>query len=233
MPPVPAEVVAPVAGIDGWRGGWVVAESGPGGVTMWASGDLDEVVERVKGHDAIAIDMPIALAVSGRREAEAELRGVLGSSARSVFTSPTRAALAAPTQAEATVVNRRNGGPGISAQAFGLFASIRALRDALGRIDHQRWHETHPETAFAVMNATRPLPSKRTAVGVGLRLDLLRRHFTMVDELLTTAPERVPIDDALDALAALWSARRIAAGVADRFGPVGRDDEGFEHAVLV
>jgi hypothetical protein len=42
----------------------------------------------------------------------------------------------------------------------------------------------------------------------------------MVDigAVLATAPERVALDDALDALAAAWSARRWAAGCAETLG---------------
>jgi len=223
----------PVAGIDGWREGWVLAELGDEGLVLDSVPRIDELVPRLRHHRAVGIDMPIALVAEGRRVAESELRAALGRSARSVFTSPTRAAVEAVSQAEATVVNRRQGGPGISAQAFGLFASIRQVRTALGGADHLHWHETHPETAFTLLNDGVPLPSKRSALGVGLRLALLRSPFGDLDHALTVAPERVPIDDALDAVAALWSARRVAEGTARRFGPPGRDDQGFEHGVFV
>lgn len=222
-----------VAGIDRWRGGWIIAESQERGFKLWCCEQIDEAVELLGDAAAVAIDMPIALAVSGTRSAEADVRAVLGASARSVFTSPTRAAVAAPTQAEATIVNRDHGGPGISAQAYGLFASICELRKSLRGARGQHWWETHPETAFATMNGGTPLASKRTGRGVAQRLDRLRSIHADLDAQLLDAPVKVPIDDILDALAALWSAQRIVVGQATVYGPVDRDDEGFARGIRV
>lgn len=220
------------AGIDRWRGGWILAERAGDTVELRVAATIDPLRGRLASHDAVAIDMPLALVAEGRRDAESELRAVLGSSARSVFTSPTRAAVLATTQAEATRANREHGGPGISAQAFGLFASIRELRSALCD-DDTHWWETHPETAFALMNEGTPLASKRSALGVGQRLVALRRYVPDVEDLLLQAPPKVPVDDVLDALAALWSAERIADDTAALYGPDGRDDEGFSLGIRV
>ncbi len=227
------EMFAPAAGIDRWRGGWVIAEQHDAQLAIWAAPDIADVTGRLADHAAVAIDMPIALAIAGRRSAEAELRAALGASARSVFTSPTRTAIDAPSQAKATEWNRQNGGPGISAQAFGLFASIRQLRTALSGPAHAHWWETHPETAFAAMNSGAPMASKKSARGVGQRLAELRRHFPTIDDCLEHAPNKVPIDDVLDAIAALWSAQRIATNAADIYGPVERDDEGFARGIRI
>ena len=229
----PPEPERATAGIDRWRDGWVVAEQRSAHVSIWHTAAIAEAIERLQDHAAIAIDMPIALAASGRRSAEAELRAVLGSSARSVFTSPTRRAVSATTQDEATRWNRETGGPGISAQAFGLFASIRELRAALVAPSCSHWWETHPETAFAVMNGGQPLATKKSGLGVAQRLDVLRCHFPTLDADLLETPAKIPVDDVLDAIAALWSAQRIAAGIAVLFGPAERDDEGFALGIRI
>lgn len=238
VPPAsPSTGTSVVAGIDRWRGGWIVAESAPApkaqSFALWTCEHIDDAVDRLSGAAVVAIDMPIALAQSGTRSAEAEVRAVLGSSARSVFTSPTRAGAEATSQAEATTVNRAHGGPGISAQAFGLFASIRELRTALRGAHGNHWWETHPETAFARMNNGEPLASKRTGLGVAQRLVLLRPVFDGLDDHLLMSPPKVPIDDVLDALAALWSARRIESGDAEIYGSATRDDEGFALGIRV
>lgn len=222
-----------VAGIDRWRGGWIVAEHADDSLRLFAAAEIHEVIDRLAECTAVAIDMPIALAVTGRRAAEGELRASLGSSARSVFTSPTRAAVEALSQSEATEVNRDHDGPGISAQAFGLFASIRELRAHLGTPTTQHWHETHPESAFAAMNDGTPLSAKRSAKGVAERLAHLRRWFPAIDDSLLQSPARVPVDDVLDAIAAAWSAKRIADGTATLFGDPGLDDQGFPHGILI
>lgn len=221
------------AGIDRWRGGWIVAQWDSARPQLWAAATVADLLPQLGASPAVAIDMPIALAVHGTRAAEAEVRAELGKSARSVFTSPTRAAVEATSQSEATTLNRANGGPGISAQAFGLFAAIRELRTGLAPAATAHWWETHPETSFAVLNGGTPLASKRSAVGVAQRLHLLRTVFTDLDAALLDAPPKVPVDDVLDALAACWSARRIARGEAQVFGPDGRDDQGFAEGIRI
>jgi predicted RNase H-like nuclease len=58
------------------------------------------------------------------------------------------------------------------------------------------------------------LPSKKSARGVARRLSSLAQAMTDVDVVaaLETCPDDVPIDDSLDALATLWTARRHADG---------------------
>jgi len=222
------------AGIDRWRGGWIVAERRhDASIALWSTPTIDEATDRLASCTAVAIDMPISLVETGRRVAEAEVRSVLGASARSVFTSPTRAAVEAASQTQATQLNRANGGPGISAQAFGLFASIRELRTRLRGPEFSHWWETHPETAFAVLNDNVPLASKRTGLGVAQRLHSLRGFAPDLDSLLLQTPDKVPVDDVLDALAACWSATRIAAGTAQVFGPETRDDQGFPEGIRI
>lgn len=226
-------------GVDRWRGGWIVAATSSAtdgtaldGIELFAVDSAQDLVDR--SPDLVAIDMPMALPAHGTRDAEAMVRTMLGRSARSVFTSPTRAAIEAADQAEATVVNRAHGGPGISAQSWGLAGSIRELRSTLRASLHQpRWYETHPETAFAVLNDGDPCASKRSARGVGQRLELLRSVVPNLSELLVSAPEKVPVDDVLDCLAALWSAQRIAHGNAQQVGPDGLDDDGFRQAIFI
>lgn len=222
-----------VAGIDRWRGGWIVAELDKATLTLWTTPHIAEACDRLSDHRAVAIDMPISLVEQGTREAEAQVRAALGASARSVFTSPTRSAAQAESQREATEINRAHGGPGISAQAFGLFASIRELRDALAGPTFAHWWETHPETTFALMNDGQPLASKRTALGTGQRLAQLRAHLGLTERVLLDAPVKVPTDDVLDAIAAAWSAERISTGTATVFGPVERDDEGHAMGIRV
>jgi len=223
-----------VAGIDRYRGGWVIAMRDQGAITLVAEPDTTGALARTTGCEVVTVDMPMALPVSGQRVAEQELRTALGRAARSVFTSPTRAAIDAATQNEATSINRANDGPGISAQAWGLAGSIRELRATLSGHSHlRRWCETHPETAFALLNGGPPLASKRSAQGVGQRLALLRPLVPSVDDLLCSAPAKVPVDDVLDALAALWSASRVVSGTHQTFGPEGSDDQGFEQSIRV
>lgn len=223
-----------VAGIDRWRGGWVIALLAGSTLSFEVAPTATDALEVTARCSVVAVDMPMALPVRGRRQAESELRARLGRAASSVFISPTRSAILAADRAAATDVNRAHDGPGISAQAWGLAASVRELRDTLpGHPNFERWYETHPETAFAELNGGEPMASKKTARGVMHRLHTLRPLFPRLEDLLLEAPAKVPVDDVLDAIAACWSAVRIERGEDMVLGPSGRDDEGFEQSIRI
>ncbi len=223
-----------VAGIDRWRGGWIIAQLAGASLTLAAAETTSDALQETVACDVVAVDMPMALPVRGRRDAEAELRARLGRAASSVFISPTRAAILAKDRAEATDVNRAHDGPGISAQAWGLAGSVRELRATLpGHPAFERWFETHPETAFAELNGGVPMASKKSARGAAERLLALRPLFPTLDDLLLESPDKVPVDDVLDAVVACWSALRVLDGTALVLGPSGRDDEGFEQSIRI
>jgi predicted RNase H-like nuclease len=73
--------------------------------------------------------------------------------------------------------------------------------------------EVHPELSFAAL-AGRVLDRKKSAAGVGQRMAALQGWRPDIAAALAAAPSDVPIDDALDALAALWSAARWRDGLA-------------------
>jgi predicted RNase H-like nuclease len=105
-----------------------------------------------------------------------------------------------------------------------LVKAIRALDDALGTPPREDVYEVHPELAFRTLDPDLRDP-KGTARGTVRRLAALRRVMD-VDAALLDAPPRVPMIDALDACAAAWSARRIAAGTAECVGDDSRDGRG-------
>ena len=208
--------VSRVAGVDGCRGGWVVATS---------DGDVRVVANaaEVVALDAavIASDMPIGLPDAGPRSCDVAARKRLGARRSSVFATPVRACLGAATYGDALTQHREADGRGLSRQAFNLIAKIREL-DALA--DDGRLHESHPELAFARLLGHVPMHPKRTPAGRAERLDALG---------LDTVP-RCPgaaADDVLDALALVHTAHHIAAGTAFRLGDGERDGRGIPMAV--
>lgn len=226
-----------VAGVDGARGAWLTAlvpldESAPG-TRLELHEDfagVRECVDRV-GALVVAVDMPIGLAEDHPRESDRQARQRLGPRRSSLFPTPSAAVLAASTHREADEANRVACGVGLSIQAWNLVPMIRQVRAAVSPTEIARFVECHPETSFTAM-AGEPLPSKKTAAGVGRRLQALRSHIADLDDVLAAAPRRASIDDSLDALAAAWSARRYWRGTSDRLGS-GHDSAGYALSIIV
>jgi predicted RNase H-like nuclease len=197
-------VDAPVAGVDGYRGGWIaVVLDGSASSAVTARDFADIAALDV---DVIAADVPIGIPETARA-ADVEARKVVGPRASSVFTTPPRAALNAPTFAEAVAEARAATGKGISQQGYALRKRILEV-DALAEHD-ERIVEVHPEVSFAELAAGVLPHSKRTAEGVAERRRLLAGAGIDVPD----APG-VPEADLLDAAVAAWSARRYLYGEA-------------------
>jgi predicted RNase H-like nuclease len=213
-----------VLGIDGWRGRWVGALLDGRSVRLLDLPDASAVLA-VPDVAVVAIDMPIGLSDDGARACDDAARALLGRAGSSVFPAPVRAVLDAVDYADARARSvAATGGRSLSAQAFQLVRSIRALDDALGDPPPEHVVEVHPELAFrrGLGGVADP---KGTARGMAQRLAALR-PVVDVDDALLAAPPRVPAVDALDACAAAWSARRIADGVAECVGDGSRDARG-------
>jgi predicted RNase H-like nuclease len=76
--------------------------------------------------------------------------------------------------------------------------------------------KVHPEVSFATM-AGAPLPARKNSwAGVENRRHLLADNQIVLNSDLGAAGAAARVDDVLNAAAAAWSARRVAAGTAKR-----------------
>ncbi|MCS0496723.1 DUF429 domain-containing protein [Ancylobacter sp. MQZ15Z-1] len=244
-----------VASIDGCKGGWVAVIVEPGGAMRAERiSRVGELFDRPDAPDLAAIDMPIGLpdriGPKGRAP-ERLVRPLLGARQSSVFSIPSRAAVAAALDAEAhpeeglryrhaCAVARATSDPprALAKQAFHIMPRIGEI-DAL-LCEHPslrtRLHECHPEVSFWAMNGEAPVPIakkvKNAPHGPGL---VLRRQLLAAqgfgEDITAAARARaigVGADDLLDACAAAWTARRIAEGRARAFpSPPDRDRHGL------
>lgn len=207
------EATVLVAGVDGYRKGWVAVSLDPSGdVEVSTHAAFAEVLSlRAR---VIAIDIPIDPPGLGSRAADAGARAFVGSGrASSVFQTPPRAALEARTFAEASEIARTITGKGISQQAFALGRKILEVH-ALADVD-ERVIEMHPEVSFCELAGTHVLESKHTPEG------LERRRALLADAgiKLPGAVPGVPEADLLDAAVGAWTAARYASGKAAAFPP--------------
>lgn len=207
-----------VLGVDGCPGGWVGAEVAAPGTTgrpvrwhlsPYAADLLDLDV------DAIGIDIPIGLPETGTRPCDRLARDRLGPSRASVFFAPPRPALAAGSHAEAVRLCRAHGAPGLSAQAWGIVARITEVDRWMTAARQRRVVEVHPELSFRRLDP-RVTDPKRTGRGLGQRIRALTGPYDVGD--LAELPPGLPLADALDALAAAWSAHRHHTGAAEVLG---------------
>lgn len=232
-----------VCGVDGCRGGWVIAlVENPGlaesRVEIDSYSDFAAVRDRCDefGAHYIGVDMPIGLAEDGRRAAESEARRRLVGRHSSVFTSPAHAVLETDNWADALAVNRKVAGKGMSKQMYSLLPKIRQVRSAVHPDDQPRFSEVHPELSFVAMAGRLPA-AKKSALGQLQRLALVEHRVgsllgwagsgTTTEELAESEDPTLAnaaLDDVLDACAAAWTAGRLAIGVAEVLGV----DDGFD-----
>ena len=217
IPPPPrlpqAETSVLVAGVDGYRKGWIAVALDPSGdVQVSTHASFSEVLSSQAR--VIAVDIPIDPPGLGGRRADAGARAFVGGSrASSVFPTPPRAALEARTFAEANELARTITGKGISQQAFALARKILEVH-ALAEVD-ERVIEMHPEVSFRALAGEPMLESKHTGAGLARRRELL----AAAGIVLPGAVPGVPEADLLDAAAGAWTAARYAAGRAEPFPP--------------
>jgi predicted RNase H-like nuclease len=210
-----------VVGVDGARSGWIAVAKDGGDFSLRVFPSARSLVDAFPSVLVIAVDVPIGLTDREGRAAEREARKFVGGRrACSIFSTPVRGILHARTQPEASRCHRAIDGRGFGAQSFGILSKIREW-DALLRGDAAAravTYEIHPEVSFAHLNGGVGLVAgKKKPEGASMRRHLLAGVFgaDVVDDIVARTPRaEAALDDVLDALAALWSARRIADGAA-------------------
>jgi predicted RNase H-like nuclease len=198
-----------LAGVDGCRGGWVVAtDGGPSFVPAFS-----RIPRRFY---LVLIDVPIGLLDAGPRRCDVEARSLIGARRSSVFPAPSRRLLRA----------RRYAGQ-CSAQLWNILDKIREVDAAMKPSLQRRVREAHPEVSFALLNGAPLRFPKKRREGEEERRRLLRPVFGELPRVPGAAR-----DDVLDAYALLWSARRLLYGEARILGGGERDARGL-HCEIV
>ncbi|GAA2782711.1 DUF429 domain-containing protein [Kitasatospora paracochleata] len=203
-----------VLGVDGCRGGWVGIALVDGRFQRaWFERTLAELLGRVPEAEVVAVDIPLGLLETGRRQAEALARPLLSPHGSRIFSVPPRAAWVESDndRAAADRISRQFGGGGMSAQTWGLKEKVRDARPCW-EAEPQRLIEVHPELSFRELAGGATVrPGKKTWNGTAVRRRLLAAAGIVLPDDLGGAGT-VPPDDCLDAAAAAWSAQRYLEG---------------------
>lgn len=231
-----------VAGADGCRFGWFVVsrETRTGELSFDMVGCARELPGVRRDLRILALDIPIGLPTAGRRACDEAARARLGWPRRnSVFPAPVRPALRAESRDEASRITRNCDGRGVGAQAWGIYKKIYEVDELLQSDPSARRmiREAHPEVSFCLWNGGRPLTAgKKTRQGRAARLSLAEDW--LGEGILARArgdllKRQVADDDILDAIAALWTAERIAAGIHENMPPdPPRDETGLPMQIV-
>lgn len=219
-----------VAGVDGCKAGWFVATVSATRKNE-AAASLELTLENVFVADTFAdvlsktidcalvcIDIPIGLSEGQKpRECDLAARKLLrGPRASSVFPAPIRPCLAAKDYQSACKISLERAGKKLSRQSFALLKKIRQVDDLMTPELQRRVREIHPEVLFWALNGNNPIrDNKKTVPGQVQRRRLLQEIFVDMDDVLAEAPARgCAFDDALDSVAAAWTAARSVIGKA-------------------
>jgi predicted RNase H-like nuclease len=204
--------VVVAVGVDACKTGWIaVAVNEIGVLAAHYLPAIASLPGTVPDASVVAIDIPIGLPESGRREADLAARARLGVRRSSVFFTPPRAVLEATTHAEATAASVRLTGLGLSQQSFALFPKLREVGDWVQTAPCPVY-EVHPELSFAVLLGAPASAPKKSWAGMAERRRALENAGLTLDHIRGDAAMRAAVDDMLDATVAAWSARRIARG---------------------
>lgn len=236
-----------LAGVDGCRAGWVVAfaRAQGGEVRVRVLPRFADVLAAPENASIVAVDIPIGLPARvghGGRAAENAVRPLLGARQSSVFSVPSRAALAAEDYREACRIALETSQPPrkVSKQLFLLAPKIREVDACLRAETAATGHvfEVHPELAFWRLNGERALMLPKKVKGRCHEPGLLLRRQLLVEVGFPVAavnaspPKGAGADDLIDALACAAIARRILIGAARPFpDPPARDAFGLPMAI--
>ncbi len=215
-----------INGIDGCKGGWLVAKTKFCPHSGTHQDHQVEIVENwrkaVQKADLIAVDMPIGLTTFGKRTCDVLARKKLGKKkSSSVFSPPRRGMLQFETYAQANCFGKEQGpretyGGGLSKQAWNITPKIKEIDGWITPRRQSRVFETHPELVYAALNGGTPLSSKKTEDGQRDRIRLLKDNgMAAFTNKLETLPSRMAApDDILDAAVLCLAGARIVLGQA-------------------
>lgn len=216
-----------IAGVDGCKGGWIVAtaEEWPTeDVRIAFFGTFREVIENTAHCKAVAVDMPVGIpSGSAPRECDLLAKERLGSDASRVFLCPPRETLAAKDPAEFQCLHRQLRGIGAGLPTWGIVPKIREVDAAMTPALQKRVREFHPELSWQRL-AGRRLQSKHRNPGLLERISLLEQTAPGISGRLAReqAVKAANLDDILDAVVGVCAATGMGPDMADRRLPMGR-----------
>jgi predicted RNase H-like nuclease len=211
-----------LAGVEPVGGGWLVAPGNLQGITLapqpaYVLPTLAEILDYRPSFTIVALHAPVGSPdeAGGRREADMAARQRLGARRGAVVRAPSKAVLEAKTFEDARAAD-----PTVDIVMWRALAkSAEAINEVQSWRQRTVW-EVNPELAMMQMNEGEPLEyGRRTQHGRKVRRELLMSKLPGAERVLNERPKGVREDKLIDALADLWTARRIRARAITRMAP--------------
>jgi predicted RNase H-like nuclease len=206
-PTLPYHVIASVTPCPP---GWLVQAAKIQGATFAPErpqvyGTFLEILDERPTYELLLVNAPVGYRdhpSDPPRHCDAEARHLLGSRGAAIHNAPTRPVLLG-------TIGWRDGG--LDAVTATLLPRFREVAAEMSPFRQRVVYEGNPELSFFQLNRdTSMRRSKRLAEGRDERFDLLDDHVPGgIDTALDDLPHGVATRHQLDALALLWSARRV------------------------
>jgi predicted RNase H-like nuclease len=195
-------------GIDGCKGKWIAVAISEESFEVDKFATISDICEKYNKADTMIIDIPIGLPQSiADIRPDKIVRKRLGPKGSSIFDTPCRQAVYAEDKAAARANNIEVLGKSLSEQSIAISKAIRQVDEFLN--NNSEWKnrllESHPEYCFMMLRNGKPvMENKKEKSGQGIRLEILRQLYPLVDKViekyLNDVPYRKKLDDVIDAL---------------------------------
>ncbi|MDD3138345.1 MAG: DUF429 domain-containing protein [Lachnospiraceae bacterium] len=192
-------------GIDGCKGGWIVAEILKGKLNFYKFSLLDEFVDKLS-FDSCLIDMVIGLQGTDQDiRPDSLARHEMKGRASTIFPAPCRSAVYGETKEERIARNVSVLGKKFTSQTDAIIPKIREVDLFLqnNKSYMNVIEESHPEVCFARLKGSVLMSSKHTDEGIKERSEILSKYvdgvcFTDIKELSSSM--KCNMDDIADAV---------------------------------
>jgi predicted RNase H-like nuclease len=225
-----------LAGVEPCPGGWLVAPGNLQGITVspqpgYVLSSLADVLDYRPSFSVVALHAPVGLMdePDERRLCDRTARDLLGVRAGAAVPAPSRPLLDARTFDEAKEID-----PSLDIVRWrSLPKAVEAIREVQSWRQRAVW-EVNPELAFRQMNDGEVLSyGRRSVLGLQERRRLLETKLPGTERVLRARPKGVREGKLLDALADLWTARRVMARAITRLAdPPAWDNDGVRMDIV-
>ncbi|BBF41765.1 conserved protein [Lachnospiraceae bacterium KM106-2] len=205
-------------GVDGCKGGWIVASLQNGTLTINKRSSVSEIIQGNPDFDEFFIDMVIGLPGDQQQiRPDQAARRLIKERSSTIFPVPCRQAVYAKTTAEAYDENVRVLGKKFTPLTLGIMPKMRELDTFLQENPAYRnvLKESHPEVCFSRLNGKTVVTKKSELEGIKERISILKRYINMptLSKIQALAKEyRCHVDDIIDAICLAVAAYQVHEG---------------------